>query len=271
MSVYIHPVLRSDTDDIKGTCNIEINFSEEGVLSIKPEIVNKEINKLIESNQASVKLSLENKSAFFRKFVDADINGTNIELDPNNDPSGKYNVYVSVRTNQDETEYKLNSFHNDYDGAEFTLNKGAIIAYLGNFSFTYKKDFQKDKERDSIFQLDPNDKHEMGAFRIDYLGDSIIIQMHTNDHNKLYKTLNAISKSVLLNVYVMPALIDAIWNYDEEEHEGRHWADTISDIIEDKGLDPDDPVFTAQRILADPVNAITKSLVELTASESDEN
>jgi len=271
MSLYTHPVLRDDTNDIKGKCDIEIDFDEKGILSVKPIIKNKDIVNLIESNQASVELDLINKSSFFRKLLNCNINGSHIELDQNNDPSGKYNVYVYVRASKDILNYKLNSFHSDYDDAEFVLSKGGIIAYLGNFSFIYQKDFQKEQEKDSIFELDVEPDYPKGAFKVAYLGNSIIIQMNTDDHNNYYKTLDAIDKNVLLTTYIMPALIDAIMEYDDEEHEGRDWALTISDIIEEKNLDDSDPVFTAQRILADPVNSITKSLIRLAENEENEH
>jgi hypothetical protein len=132
------------------------------------------------------------------------------------------------------------------------------------------KDFQTPQEKDSFFELDVRDDHEMGAFKVDYMGDTIMILMNTNDHNQCFKTINAIDKSALVNMYIFPALIQAILDCNRSQYDGAHWADTILNVLEDKELSADDPVFAAQRILADPINAITKSLTKLSMHEEED-
>ena len=265
MSIYTHPVLRNDTKDVKGNADLKVRLSKSKTIKITPVVDEYFIGAMLHTGKASIQLLLENKKCFFSKQILIQMDEYTLELDPENDPSGTYNVQAYIRSNENKFKYSSESFHSDYGKTEFIINKGSILSYLGNFSFDYVKDFQTPQEKDSIFELKMDDNYEMGAFKVDYLGDMIVIMMHTNDHNKYFKTLNAIDKSVLINIYILPALIQSIIHYQSDEYENAQWAKTISDVMNDKDLDWKDPVYAAQRILADPVNLITESLKKLTS------
>ena len=267
---YTHPVLRSDTDEIKGSAEINFNVTDNGDIIINPQVDNRELKELIQSDKATIHLDIVNKKCFHRRQMVIPHSEHSIELDPVHHPGGKYNVYGYVRINENNTNYELKSFHPDYKGAKFVLNKGAIISYLGSITFEYLKDFQTPQEKDSIFELNIHDDHEMGAFKVDYVSDTIQIVMNTNDHNQCFKTINAIDKSALVSMYIFPALIQAILDCQSSQYDDAHWADTILNVMEEKELNPDDPVFAAQRILADPINAITKSLTKLSMFEEED-
>ena len=270
MSIYTHPVLRSDTNDIKGSAEMQVKMSDSGDIMITPIINNNEIETLISSGNAAVYLDIINKQCYHRRQLMVPINEQKLELDPVKHPSGKYTVYGYIRAAQDELDYNLKSFHSDYSGADFNLVNGGIISYLGNFSFEYIKDFQTPQEKDSIFKMDARPEFPAGAFTVDYIGDVILLKMNLNDHNKYYKTINAIDTSILVNVYILPALMLAIMDCVNEQYEGFHWAETIIKVLKERELDFEDPLYAAQRILADPVNAITKSLTKLSIQDDDD-
>ena len=270
MSIYTHPVLRSDTNNIKGDCTFEIDFNKNEELFITPKINNQEIVDLIKEEKAFIQVALENKKCFFKKYDECLLSGSSVILNPKIDPPGKYNVHLYVRSAHNDLDFSLKSFHPDYSGVDFNLKKGAPIAYLGNFSFNYQKDYQKDEEKGSIFSVHPQPDHEEGHFSVDYVGDNIVIQMNTLDHDNKYSVLEAVDPQLLMSTYILPTLYFAILDHREEEHEQRQWAITISEVLADKNLQDTDQLIAAQIILDDPVNKITKAVEALTRSHDDD-
>ena len=92
MSVYIHPVLRQDTDDINGTGELQVKTSDKGNIVITPVINNSEVEALVSSGKASVQLVLENKKCFYRTHFVTSLEDYTLKMDPIKSPGGIYTV-----------------------------------------------------------------------------------------------------------------------------------------------------------------------------------
>ena len=87
------------------------------------------------------------------------------------------------------SDYVLKSFHKDFEGTKFSLNKGDIVGYFGSYSFNIDKQFGSLNEPESFFEWeDIDDEDYKGRAGVYVAGDKIKIQIYEQDKVDIFPT-----------------------------------------------------------------------------------
>jgi hypothetical protein len=174
-----------------------------------------------------------------------------------------------------DLEYSNRKSHDDYDGYIFTLEKGDVLAFFGNFDFDADIKYEKLKAVSSFMEVVENEN--LTYPNIDLKKNKIEIQLPSEDF-RIYRN-DVISQQVSYapifhSSIVLNSLLIALYNY--HFHKDYLWARVIeyrlkndsilADIsIEDKENIPE----IAQRLLGNPFHRLLEGLLLISESTID--
>ena len=276
MSAYPHPVLTPNTDDINGDTSFKYEFLN-NVLYIKAiKIDNQYIKKLIDDGKAVFCLIFENNSIMFNHTIKTSEYDITVPIEKNTYPNGKYSVELIIVANDKIDNFSSNTFHEDYNNTEFTLEPGSIISNLGYFDFTVRKDYHEIGEKEDIFEFHSMDDPEnKGNIRLWVQGGKIYIGYHKEDRISIIQKLMDNSRYAMLQGYIVPALVWAIENLGKNyrDNYSELWATVIINLMikhdlidngtEDEVKDAIESltsVFIANKILDHPLIGLKNSI-----------
>ena len=278
MAIYSHPVLRNETDDIKGSATFgPPKIHEQKLIVDDINIDNEEIIERINNQKAAYLIYIENRAAFFSRTIKSYAPKIDIDINPNEYAEGEYTLEVLVAASGDINGYSLDSFHSDYKGSHFHLKSGDILAYLGSRSFQIDKNYGTLNEPKSIFEFETvEDVKIKGRSQVYLTHGTIKIQVHEDDVNEILYTLKGININYLILAYIIPALVYSLMELKKDslnaqendlvpEWEDANWAKSLFEIIDRHDLDllDDNEVRIAHILAEDPIIESSHNLLKL--------
>lgn len=257
---YPYPVLGNGDDVVTGSFHVG-NFTYElgadnVVLRYQLVLENEIIAKLIENKQASFVVEVECGNTFFRKSFST----RNIEGEPILIPTALLRESVTVGfficADAKLDSYLPSGCHPDYEGAQFFIEEGDILAIGGYSSFIAEKAFDPLRPPVSSFMsiMEGNDFFVPAEVRL--FTEKITIVLSKNDWKWYLKTHTNKSAVGLLHAsIVFPALVVAIQEVQNEnsQYAEYNWYQRLRLILQAKLLSKSAPFYAAQSIIDNPL------------------
>lgn len=220
---FPHPVLGND-DDILGEFNVSFDVfrgEERKILfeNISVEITNQFFKQLIEKDDACCFIKIYCSSTLTTWTFELGGRST-IEIDEN-DMVNKAEVQVFIITKTDIQEYSDSSFNSQYDNETFSLSKNEVIGISGKVTLPIPKVNEK-LGLGNIFKFN---YQEFGKpIEFEHHHDKIFINYpmtKNGEHppNMLFTT----NPWTAFNIFIVPALCEALRYVDEENDEAIKW------------------------------------------------
>lgn len=218
---FPHPVLGNE-DDITGEFNIsfDVNRNKNKKISfenILVEITNDFIKKQIDNGLASCLVKVYCSSTLSTWIFE-----TNADYEINEDDLiNKAEVQVYIITKSEIPNYSDSTFNQQYGTVMFSLNKNEVIGISGKVTITIPKVNEK-LGLGNIFKFNYHEKEKPIEF--EHHHDKIFINYpitKKGDHppNMLFST----KPWTAFNIFIVPALSEALRYIDEEAEEASKW------------------------------------------------
>lgn len=270
---YPHPVL-GNGDDLGGSFKVELPYElsrDAVVLHPSFSLRNSAIEELLKKGKASFIAEVECRGTFYRRSFQIGVQNESISI-PAKLLRERVAVSFFVCATRDLEEYKPSEPHSDYEGAQFDVEAGDVLAVGGLSSFIAEKAFDPLRPPISSFMSIMEGNQHEGPMEIDYEADKITIVLSKADW-KSYVGVRGQKpvQGILHSAVVLPALVDAIHKIHTSpgEYERLNWFGRLDAILEAKKLQDKDPFEAAQRILDNPSSRSFKG-VEVIINADDE-
>ncbi|MDO8565836.1 MAG: hypothetical protein Q7S04_01450 [Candidatus Moranbacteria bacterium] len=269
---YPYPVLGND-DDVEGKFDASFKHMlkrDNIILKSRFSLKNKTLERLIREKKAVYTVEVECPSTFYRKLFSTIETEADFVLS-----STVVREHVSVgffiRATETLAEYEITGCHADYEGFKFDVGPGDVLALGGYTSFIAEKDFDPMQPAVSSLIAIKQGNKDVGPMEIDYSQDKIFIKLSRKDHKNYSQIKGQVTiAGVLHSSIVLPVLADAIQLVlsEDEETQERHWFRRLEVILRHQGLEGEDPLISAQKVLHGPIERCLSGLVE--TAEADE-
>lgn len=136
---------------------------------------------------------------------------------PINQLKNKVECLFFIVSNKDLEDYKNSSVKDPYKETLFVIEKGDVLAFLGDYSFDLDL---KGTTIDSFLKIRKKSESTPG---VDYIfeSQSLIIQIEEEDYNRIKKLhLNPDYQHILISSLLQPALIHACYKLTDHEEDG---------------------------------------------------
>lgn len=267
---FPYPVL-GDDQSISGDFSFRLSLDRTGGKGLKVvvtdlNIENDEIRKLVEDNKASVMLRFHCASTFYSSIHHIQ-NGMEIKFcDDVFVNKCEAEAYITLNQNLD---YSLNSFHEDYKGYNFSLRANDIIGKTGVLNWTVPRNYEKISNR-SLFKFvmrEKSDELNDEILSFNFLDEYITVLYPFNDSVDPLKVMFEKNKYVSYWSIIIPALTEAITimqlgETERSEYEDFLWYSKLESVIDDLDLDLLESAFVlAQKVyLSDSFNLMFKEM-----------
>ena len=164
-------------------------------------------------------------------------------------------------------DFTSEEFNEDFQGIEFTIEKGDILAIDTNKIINVQKDDDGLKKTPSIFSISALDNNKE-SLNWEAGTDKILIILSKDNFEK-YKSINNNPKfkSVLASLIVLPVITEIICNFEdlEEDYEDTRWFRVLEKQLRKAGVNTENmgsgqAVAIAQKILP---GLLEKSLINI--------
>ena len=236
---FTYPVLSNYNDDfvnvnfIAGTTGELCRTAKKSIIKTYVEIGDKNINDLIDNNQAEIIVKVYCSTTKFRRVYV--INKENDQIVINNRDINK-NVEIStfIVSKEKIKKYYSENFNKDYKGEEFEIEKGSILAIGKEENIFFEKDIDDLTKIESIIKV-RDIKEENKPMSVDFDGENIIVNMSTAEYKK-YCTYSEYCIPVVNSMIILPALIYVLnylidENVDVSEYKEKKWYRVLSKKI----------------------------------------
>ncbi len=209
--LYPYPVLAGFNDDyLDSKFNVYAiiqTFPNELLIQLKPVLVNDGIQNLINKGQASVIVHIECSLTSYRKVVKVPNEGLELRIsaDSIEGPISFCPFIVAVDNIVGYTNDKLNK---DYEGAEFDLEKGNILAIGQEVQTRVEKQDDDLANVPSIFAVTEIKDEDKNEIVINNTGNKINIQLPSKTFTEFKLAMtNPSSMAVIHSMIIIPALM----------------------------------------------------------------
>ncbi|MED3801621.1 hypothetical protein P4562_06760 [Lysinibacillus xylanilyticus] len=211
---FPYPVLSPYSDDIVGKrleAEIEAQTIDDGLkFSVTFQLENESLQQLIETGKAVYAVHLECSSTmkrFYEKSAQPEFNFTIDQKLLNN----AVDINFFIVANEDINAYHNTNFHEDFDMAQFNIQKGDQLA----FTETVKMNITKEPiaKANSIFELAVNPLETAPLIATDFQ-EKIVISIPKHAYEEITNLRGLIGADVdqlLISMYYMPALIEGLY------------------------------------------------------------
>jgi hypothetical protein len=253
VGIYSEPIITSGVNTYSVSVNCEHN--------------NKDLTDLIINGQAELFCEATCSNTLYREIIKSNSNRMEFEI-PKKKVKGKIEFICALVAKQQIANYKNSQFHPDYNGYDFEIDMGDILAYFGKFSFDADIRYEKLKAVSSFMEVVENKDPKAEYTNVDLNKNKIEIQLPSEDY-KIFAN-ESISKEqkfapVFHSSIVLNALMMALYNIDERKE--LLWAKVIeyrlknekqfeSISINEKENIPE----IAQRLLGNPFRRVISEL-----------
>lgn len=211
---FPYPVLSPFSDDIVGEplkAEIDAQTIDDNLqFTVTFQLANDTLQQLIETGQAVYAVHLECSSTmkrFYEKSAQPNFNFTIDQKLLNN----VVEINFFIVANEDIYGYYNTNFHEDFEGAQFNIQKGDQLA----FTETVKMNITKEPiaKTNSIFELAINPLEKAPLITTDF-EEKIVISIPKSVYEEITNLRGLIGTDVdqlLISMYYMPALIEGLY------------------------------------------------------------
>jgi len=277
---FPHPVLGIG-DDI----NSNIGFNPEpqiisGInsysITINCEHNNKDLTDLVNSLHAEFFCEATCSNTLYREIFKSSSKLIEFEI-PKKQVKGKIDFICAIVAKLPMANYHNSKSHIDYNGYEFEIETGDILAYFGKFSFDADIKYEKLKAVSSFMEVVENKDPKAEYTNVDLSKNKIEVQLPTEDY-KIFAN-ESISKEqkfapVFHSSIVLNALMMALYNFDK--HKELLWAKVIEYRLKNEKQfesmsinEKEDIPEIAQRLLGNPFRRVISELQVIVESPNE--
>lgn len=211
---FPYPVLSPFSDDIVGEplkAEIDAQTIDDNLqFTVTFQLANDTLHQLIETGQAVYAVHLECSSTmkrFYEKSAQPKFSFTIDQKLLNN----VVEINFFIVANEDISGYHNTNFHEDFEGAQFNIQKGDQLA----FTETVKMNITKEPiaKTNSIFELAINPLETAPLITTDFQ-EKIVISIPKTIYEEITNLRGLIGTDVdqlLISMYYMPALIEGLY------------------------------------------------------------
>lgn len=280
--LYPHPVLTSYSDDyIDSEFSFNVNIENtDNDIRLKFNIIldNEELQYLINNNSAEYVIHIECTQTCYRKIIHTSY--TQLTKNINEDKlRGKVTICLFIVAKKDLENFSSNKFNSDYDGINFDIDRGSVLAVAGQYNIHVEKNTEDTSKIPSIFSINRYDGENANKMEVDIHDHKIIIGLSTDAFGN-YKLLS--NRADMIPVFhamiIAPVLMyvfEALSN-GMEEYEEYNWYRSLEKIFEKNNLEFSKELLEEKSsyelvniILDNPVDRALNSIVSLDDGEDD--
>lgn len=219
-----HPVFGDpDYYDFKPVCNIESVIEGDNFIISSNNINfgdNVKIIEMIQNNEAKVIAEVFCTYTMFRKVFEQEFI-YNISI-PLKNLKNKVEVVFLIVANIDLPKYTNKSIKQELRDLEFYIEKGEILAYLGDYNFELDID---GVGLESIIKIRPASNINKKSVQYIFIEDSIIIELPIDDYNALKQfSENPDYQKLLISSVLQTALLHACYKLSDNQYEEKSWS-----------------------------------------------
>jgi hypothetical protein len=282
---FPHPVLGLN-DDIEGSASVEkleydeITDEDNYILTIIYKLDNPDFLQMLAENKAQFVCELSCTATLFRKTELSDSLIQKITI-PKNFVRETVELLFLLISTDSISNYSNSKIHQDFAGYTFDIDKGDVLAFLGEGKFIAGIAYKKLQAVSSFLEIDKRSDDETDM-NIILDNPKVLIQLSKKDYEKYCEPRIGRSTkyaSIFHSSVVLPALIHALYQLiRNEDLEEQHWAKIIISRIQNDPslnglqLEEDNVLKIVQLLIGLPINRLLEDLhTEITSNTDTEN
>jgi hypothetical protein len=269
---FPHPILSIFSDDVKS--NIGLNPNPEIISNIDAYSVtanyehdNEDLMKLVNSDFAEYFCEVTCSNTLYRESKTSKKNEIKLEI-PKKYVKGKVEFTCTLIAKKPISNYQNSKSHPDYNGYNFEIEVGDILAFFGEFSFNADIKYEKLKAVSSFMEVVKNDDENAVYTNIDLSKSKIEVQLPSIDY-ELFAN-DSISKEqkfapIFHSSIVLNTLLIALYNF--VSYKDTFWAKAIDYRLKNEkqfeniSIEETESVpEIAQRLLGNPISRLISGL-----------
>ena len=281
---FPHPVLAPFSDDFnKGFFNsdIDVEISKNNYNIVADlNLSNYDLESFIGKEEAKFGIHLECSFTQFRMLKKSTNEKINFSV-PAELLDGEVEVSSFIFADKNIDNYNCDSFNSLFKQYNFSVNKGDVLAFGGQFNFTAEKDFDSLKNIPSIFEVQSNDNENPPALDVSLNSEKIMIFLPPESFEQ-YKRIkeNQYLQSSYAAILAVPILTQIIEDIKEggpdliSQYKSWRWFRVLLNKLKEKNIDlengeeiSDNSVALAQEIIGRPAEKAFKDLEQLNIEE----
>lgn len=252
---YPYPVLGNE-DDIEGRFSFSMDYSLEPqrvILDCVFSLENETIEHLMQTGETVFIAEAICPATFFREVYSSATPNMSKSIQADK-LRGQVTVSSYISAVKPIPEYLPEGTHADLQGEPFSLEAGDIIAVGGTAAFIADKTFDPLRAPVSSFIKIQRGEDKTGPMTAEYTADSIIIRLAQDDYDA-YLIVKPTTAANIHASIVLPILTDTIhlMYSNKSVYQDQQWFTRIEQICMERGLNTDEPLECAQKILHFPI------------------
>lgn len=283
---FPHPILKPDDDEVGGSASITKLIVDDStddnnyLLTIEYDLDNEDLRKLIDEGKAQFICEINCTGTLFRKSEVS--NSLSQKIDVSKEAVRErvdllFLIVASVKI----PNYTNSEFHPDFAEFTFDIDRGDVLAYLGDSYFIAGIAYQKLKAVSSFMEIIKG-KNELGDFNIILDSPKILIELSGKDYESFCNQRISKNKEyapLLHSSIVLPTIIHSLHQLNKKDSELTEysWAKTIGfrlendDRLKDINFEDQNIPKIAQTLLGMPVERLLEDLTIRETSTQDED
>lgn len=269
---FPHPVL-GIADTISGDIDFTYDvLSESGSYRIKFELNqnNNDINDLLREDKVEYFCEVTCSNTLYREVFTSSESRVSFEI-PKKHVKGKVEFTCLLISKSSIPNYVNSDAHSDYNGFDFEIDKGDVLAVFTSSPFYFNADikYERLKAVSQILVVKPT--KDFDVVNVNLEEPKINVEIPEEDYENFASNYSDDEKyiPVFHSSIVLNALLVALYNI--KDHKGKFWAEAIMYRIENekdtfKNLSIDEPVNIpeiAQKLLGNPLSRLLKGIDNL--------
>lgn len=286
---FPHPVL-GNRDDVRGAFRLLADSTYRpntiGVqFNLEFELNSPELEQMLLDDEVRGVVTVECRRTFYIETKELDLSSSGdhryrarIEI-PRTEIAGGVSVQVVLVAAEDFQDFKLSSFHEDFEGATFKPGLGQILALTDRVKFHIDQEWDPlDPPTSSFLKIVVAEFPLDGDIQVDPDGEDIQVTIS----RELKASVDALPAQMrdeyVLAAIVLPALAEAIALQEQEESkasgqrddaEPRTWERAVDQRLTRLGAHGLSPIQTANVLLDNPVTRAAQLVTVLVGDEGD--
>lgn len=237
---FPYPVLTKNNDDILESY---LNFkyipieSKNLKCSVKIELKNETLEKLIEEKKAIFIIHVECSKTRYRKIIKSF--EYDFEFEINNKLLLNKVEISSMIISTENLDYKNSLFNEDFIGDSYFIDKNKILAYDDDIIIDIERNTDSLENFPSIFAIVlNNDDDKKIGMDLDLAGNKIKIILN-HENYEMYKILREDQRleQVLASMFIIPSLVNVLTDFENlEESSNLNWYHSINSRLKELGI-----------------------------------
>ena len=264
---YSYPVLGDGTGSyVSGSFITDfdaITDMEEIVVTMKPTLDSKGLQKLVDEGKAEIVCHVECQKTSFRKIYRTGIQDFSFRI-----PKGKLNDKTQICgflvAKEDISGFSCEDFAPEYKGISFPIGRGCFLAIGSQYDFIVEDKLDALRNTSSIFLISEDKQNpDREDIDVDLKEEKIVIKTSQKVKSIYYNMKGkAAFQKIFHSMLVLPALISALQSMknpeERSDHESRRWFRSLMKVLNEIGIteeniDMIEPLTLAQKIIGNPI------------------